>query len=212
MNELVVRNRQRVRCVNLRLLRQIAAKLLTDLLPANQFEVGVYLVSAPAIARLNETYLGHAGSTDVITFAYGQAPAPDRANGGKISPKQNFAHCAHEPDVAACSPGFSRSDCHPQKLLRCQQMLPPQGGTTCREVHGEIFISVEDALRQARQFRTSWQAEVVRYVVHGWLHLNGFDDTTPRARKVMKRQENRLVGQIRRLFPIHQLGQRNSRG
>jgi len=58
---------------------------------------------------------------------------------GKPSPKHIFAHCAHEPDVAACSPGFSRGDCHPQKLFRCQQTLPPKGGTTCREVHEETL-------------------------------------------------------------------------
>jgi|GEM_PF-1945669 len=56
---------------------------------------------------------------------------------GEISPKQNFARCAHEPDVAACSPGFSRSDCNPQPLFRYQPMLPPKGGTTYREVRGE---------------------------------------------------------------------------
>lgn len=60
-------------------------------------------------------------------------------------------------------------------------------------LHGEIFISVEDAIAQAREFRTKWQSEVARYVIHGLLHLLGFDDLEPVARKKMKQAENRLV-------------------
>ena len=63
-------------------------------------------------------------------------------------------------------------------------------------VHGEIFISVEDAIAQAREFKTTWQSEVARYVIHGILHLLGFDDLKPAARKKMKQAENRLVKKI----------------
>ena len=41
---------------------------------------------------------------------------------------------------------------------------------------GEIFVCVPVAINQAREFHTTWQSEVVRYVVHGVLHLMGFDD------------------------------------
>src|SRR5690242_3132921 len=36
---------------------------------------------------------------------------------------------------------------------------------------GEIFVCVDEAVKQAQRFRTSWQCELVRYVVHGILHL-----------------------------------------
>jgi len=48
-------------------------------------------------------------------------------------------------------------------------------------LRGEIFICVDEALVQARRFRTTWQSESVRYVVHGVLHLLGFDDRRPAA-------------------------------
>lgn len=150
MNELVLRNRQQIQGVKLPLLRQLARHLLTVLLQTAQFEIGIYVVSASEMARLNERFLKHSGSTDVITFQYD----------------------------------------------------PPPASTS---IHGEIFISIEDAVKQATPFRTSWQAEVVRYLVHGVLHLKGFDDTTASARKAMKRQENRLVGQLARLFPFRNL-------
>jgi probable rRNA maturation factor len=63
-------------------------------------------------------------------------------------------------------------------------------------MHGEIFVCVAEAERQAKLFRTDWLSEVVRYVVHGILHLTGHDDLQPMARKKMKREENRLVRKI----------------
>jgi len=43
---------------------------------------------------------------------------------------------------------------------------------------GEIYICVDEAVLQARKFGTSWQSEVIRYLVHGVLHLLGFDDSS----------------------------------
>lgn len=59
--------------------------------------------------------------------------------------------------------------------------------------HGEIFISVETAAAHAQQFHTTLEAEVRLYVVHGILHLLGFDDTTPRAARVMEAKQTRIV-------------------
>ena len=52
-------------------------------------------------------------------------------------------------------------------------------GVTRATLHGEIFICVDEAVLQARKFRTSWQSEIVRYLVHGVLHLLGHDDSRP---------------------------------
>jgi len=72
-------------------------------------------------------------------------------------------------------------------------------------LHGELFICVDDAVAQSREFRTTWQAEVVRYVVHGVLHLLGHDDLKPAVRRKMKREENRLVRRLGAQFPLAQL-------
>lgn len=63
-------------------------------------------------------------------------------------------------------------------------------------MHGELFISVDDAVRQARQFQVTPGEELARYVVHGCLHLLGFDDLESSARKVMKREESRRVRRL----------------
>ena len=72
-------------------------------------------------------------------------------------------------------------------------------------LHGEIFLCLDDAVVQARQFRTTWQSEVVRYVIHGLLHLCGHDDLKPADRRIMKREENRLLREIDTQFPLGQL-------
>ena len=75
----------------------------------------------------------------------------------------------------------------------------------CRSLHGEIFICVDEALRQARRFRTTWQKELVRYLTHGLLHLQGYDDLTAAKRLRMKSVENRLVRELAQEFCLSRL-------
>lgn len=59
--------------------------------------------------------------------------------------------------------------------------------------HGDIAISAETAQRHARQFRQPVDREVALYIVHGLLHLNGFDDLEPRARRRMHAMQARVM-------------------
>lgn len=68
-------------------------------------------------------------------------------------------------------------------------------GSTQRHLHGELFISPADAASQSRTYRTSTHAELGRYIVHGILHLAGYDDQSSSKRRVMKQAEDRLVRQ-----------------
>jgi len=70
---------------------------------------------------------------------------------------------------------------------------------------GELFICVDDAIAQAKQFGTSWQSEIVRYLVHGVLHLLGHDDRHAAARRKMKREENRLWRELSGKFSLAQI-------
>ncbi len=57
--------------------------------------------------------------------------------------------------------------------------------------HGEIFISAESARRNARRFGNAVACELRLYVVHGLLHLHGFDDrdtTSARRMHVVQRK------------------------
>lgn len=59
--------------------------------------------------------------------------------------------------------------------------------------HGEIFISVETAERQARSYGSSLGQELRLYLVHGLLHLHGFDDRDPQARRRMDAIQEKIV-------------------
>jgi probable rRNA maturation factor len=59
--------------------------------------------------------------------------------------------------------------------------------------HGEICISVETAQRQAEEHHTSTEGELRLYLVHGLLHLHGFDDRTPAARRRMQSRQEKIV-------------------
>jgi probable rRNA maturation factor len=160
-----IANRQRAQKINLRLLKKIAKALLAEL-EIEKAEIGICLVGALEMTRLNETFLKHKGSTDVITFDY-------RTEGRAGSP------------LPAARSGT---------LRRARPTL-----------HGEIFVCVDAAVLQARKFSTTWQSEVVRYIVHGILHLLGFDDSRVDARRKMKREENRRLGKLSRRFTLAQL-------
>ena len=75
-------------------------------------------------------------------------------------------------------------------------------GSTPERLHGELFISVADAVAQAAEFGTTWPEELARYVIHGLLHLRGHDDLEPAKRRVMKREENRLVRKFAGTKPL----------
>ncbi len=59
--------------------------------------------------------------------------------------------------------------------------------------HGEIFISAETACRRAKTHRTSLGQELRLYLVHGLLHLHGFDDRDPASAARMHRVQERIV-------------------
>ena len=149
--QLVIRNRQRAQPIRTQAsdsrefvppnFRQIIRTVLVDLLALDSFELSVVIVDEREMTRLNETFLRHRGSTDVLAFNY----ADDR----------------------------------PARML-------------C----GEVIVCAEEARTQAKRFRTTWQCELVRYVVHGVLHLMGHDDRGSAARRKMKREENRLMREL----------------
>jgi probable rRNA maturation factor len=83
---------------------------------------------------------------------------------------------------------------------------PAAIGASHPTLHGEICICVQEAVRQARRFHTTWQSEVVRYLVHGTLHLLGYDDSRLKARRKMKHEEDRRLRRLSRRFSLAELG------
>jgi probable rRNA maturation factor len=153
--KIAIVNRQGARKINARMLKEIMEALLADL-KIEEAELGINLVAAREMTLINETFLRHEGSTDVITFDYSNAEC------GVRSAELNL--------------------------------------------HGEIFVCVDEAVLQAIKFKTTWQSEIVRYLVHGVLHLLGHDDRHADARRKMKREENCRLAGLSRKFSLAQIG------
>ncbi len=60
---------------------------------------------------------------------------------------------------------------------------------------GEICVSADAATRQ--RGRRDFAAELTLYVVHGWLHLAGYDDLVPAKKRTMRAAEARAMRLLR---------------
>lgn len=59
--------------------------------------------------------------------------------------------------------------------------------------HGEIVISAQVAARAAREHGQPLERELCRYIVHGLLHLRGFEDDSPAARSALWRRQEAIL-------------------
>jgi probable rRNA maturation factor len=100
---------------------------------------------------------------------------------------------------------FDYSAGQASRLLQSSSKKNGDRRDTCPTLHGEIFICVDEAIGQAKRFKTTWQSEIVCYLIHGVLHLLGHDDHLPAARRKMKREENCLLSELSRKFCLAQI-------
>lgn len=135
--ELVVRHQGMRPVLKVPPFKRAVRHVLQSELGLEAYCLGILLVPDSLMTRVNESFLGHEGSTDVITFDHTE-PGP----------------------------------------------MP--------SLHGELYICPDEAERQARKFRVHWTEEILRYAIHGILHLRGFDDHAPEDQVIMKREEDRL--------------------
>jgi probable rRNA maturation factor len=63
-------------------------------------------------------------------------------------------------------------------------------------LEGEIYVNLEKARRQARTYHVSSANETARLIIHGTLHLLGYDDRTRGKARRMKAREDFLVSHL----------------
>jgi len=77
----------------------------------------------------------------------------------------------------------------PQKEADSSFALPPDGVTRL----GEVIISYPQAVAQAREQGHSPERELALLVIHGILHLLGYDHEEPEAESKMRKRERELL-------------------
>jgi probable rRNA maturation factor len=62
---------------------------------------------------------------------------------------------------------------------------------------GEICVSADTAAAFAKKHRRDFSEELTLYLVHGWLHLAGYDDLAPAKKRRMRAAETRALALLR---------------
>jgi len=60
-------------------------------------------------------------------------------------------------------------------------------------LEGEIYANIEQIKRQADYYQVTFIEELYRVLIHGLLHLVGFNDHTVEEKKIMKEKENHYL-------------------
>ncbi len=61
------------------------------------------------------------------------------------------------------------------------------------ELEGEIYISIETAEKQAKEYKVSLTNELSRLAIHGTLHLIGYKDKTEQEKAEMHKIEDEIL-------------------
>lgn len=65
---------------------------------------------------------------------------------------------------------------------------------------GEIFISAEDADFNAKKFGVTFAEEILRLIIHGILHLLGYDDKNHTEKLKMEQIENKFYQKYKKIL------------
>jgi probable rRNA maturation factor len=153
--------------------------------------VGLVLADDAELARLNAAHMGQRGPTDVLSFPLLPPEAYPPHEGGPVPPPVR-GRSAPAPARPPAPGRGARPDAGPAFLL-------PPGA----RLHlGDIVVSVERATEQAEagrggqagDLRWSPADELRLLVVHGALHLCGWDHAEPAERTAMRALEATILG------------------
>ncbi len=60
-------------------------------------------------------------------------------------------------------------------------------------ISGDIYLSIERTRENARSLNISGREELLRVIIHGILHLTGYNDHTEKEKKLMTDKENQYL-------------------
>jgi probable rRNA maturation factor len=70
------------------------------------------------------------------------------------------------------------------------------GSTSSVRLNGELYISIDRARDNAKEFKDSVQNELRRLIIHGILHLVGYQDKTAEEKSIMTNKENYFLSKF----------------
>ena len=64
-------------------------------------------------------------------------------------------------------------------------------------IEGEIYISIDDVKENSKIYSESFENEFKRVLIHGSLHLIGFEDSTEKEKQTMRNLENIFLNKFK---------------
>ena len=61
------------------------------------------------------------------------------------------------------------------------------------DIVGEIYVSIDDIKQNAEKFNVTFNNEFKRIIIHGLLHIIGYDDDTQNKKEIMTSFENKYM-------------------
>lgn len=190
--EVAVANRQRAVSIDRREVVVLVRRVLS-LEQVSSADISMAFVDDREIHAVNRDFLNHDFPTDVISFLL----AGDREPG-------------EIPAIPELPAGRARSPSNQRTRAGSNETIRRGAGKT---IDGEVVISTETAVRNSATHGTSVDHELALYVVHGLLHLCGYDDLTPVEKRLMRRREaeSLALGKARLQSPKSQSPARRTR-
>lgn len=62
-----------------------------------------------------------------------------------------------------------------------------------KKLHGDVYISIERVVDNAKDFKVNFQEELQRVIIHGILHFCGYKDKTEKDAHLMRLKENEAL-------------------
>ncbi len=66
-----------------------------------------------------------------------------------------------------------------------------------KNIEGEIYICLPVAKENAEYFDESYKKEIARLIIHGGLHLIGYEDNTENKRNKMRKLEDKYLKELK---------------
>ncbi len=64
-------------------------------------------------------------------------------------------------------------------------------------IEGDIFVSIDRIKDNAKNLKVTFENELHRVLIHGVLHLIGYDDKTPELKKEMRKAEDEALEKLK---------------
>lgn len=217
MYEIFVTNSQASLSISEALLHEVAEHTLKSeqILGA---EISIVLVDNAQIHELNRQFLNHDYETDVLSFLLEceELSSPQTEPGNQVTdsliregeapPEPNANPSGRNNDSSIVLHTSKRGSAGASRSQTGSSGMSSKPRGAGKRIEGEVILSTEMAVTVAKEIAQEqttedsnstgeWTAEneALLYLVHGLLHLAGYDDLTPEEKQLMRQRERDIL-------------------